>query len=72
MGDFIPQTPSLGPCPQTPSSLRAYRSFLSENSMRRYLDAQDAIRDFFFSPSFHVLSDLNGRKLLKRLDQEVL
>ena len=40
--------------------------------LRRYLDAQDAIRDFFFSPSFHVLSDLNGRKLLKRLDQEVL
>lgn len=38
----------------------------------RYLDAQDAIRDFFFSPRFHVLSDLNGRKLLKRLDQEVL
>ena len=40
--------------------------------LRRYLGAQDAIRDFFFSPSFHVLSDLNGRKLLKRLDQEVL
>ena len=38
----------------------------------RYLDAQDAIRDFFFSPSFHVLSDLNGPRLLKRLDQEVL
>lgn len=38
----------------------------------RYLDAQDAIRDFFFSPRFHVLSDLNGRKLLERLDQEVL
>ena len=37
MGDFIPQTPSLGPCPQTPSSLRAYRSFLSENSMKRGL-----------------------------------
>lgn len=40
--------------------------------LRRYLGAQDAIRDFFFSPSFHVLSDLNGRKLLERLDQEVL
>lgn len=38
----------------------------------RYLGAQDAIRDFFFSPSFHVLSDLDGRKLLERLDQEVL
>lgn len=38
----------------------------------RYLDAQDAIRDFFFSPSFHVLSDLDGPRLLKRLDQEVL
>ena len=33
MGDFIPQTPSLGTHPQTPSSLRAYRSFLSENSI---------------------------------------
>lgn len=40
--------------------------------LRRYLGAQDAIRDFFFSPSFHVLSDLDGRKLLERLDQEVL
>lgn len=40
--------------------------------LRRYLGAQDAIRDFFLSPSFHVLSDLNGRKLLERLDQEVL
>ena len=28
--------------------------------------------DFFFSPSFHVLSDLDGPRLLKRLDQEVL
>ena len=37
MGDFIPQTPSLGPCPQTPSSLRAYRSFLSENSINYIL-----------------------------------
>ena len=40
--------------------------------LRQYLDAQDAIRDFFFSPRFHVLSDLDGRKLLERLDQEVL
>ena len=40
--------------------------------LRRYLGAQDAIRDFFFSPRFHVLSDLDGRKLLERLDQEVL
>ena len=40
--------------------------------LRQYLDAQDAIRDFFFSPSFHVLSDLDGPRLLKRLDQEVL
>lgn len=40
--------------------------------LRQYLDAQDAIRDFFFSPSFHVLSDLDGRKLLERLDREVL
>lgn len=40
--------------------------------LERYLDAQDAIRDFFFSPSFHVLSDLDGPRLLKRLDQEVL
>ena len=38
----------------------------------RYLDAQDAIRDFFFSPSFHVLSDLDGRRLLEILEQEVL
>lgn len=38
----------------------------------RYLDAQDAIRDFFLSPSFHVLSDLDGPRLLKGLDQEVL
>ena len=38
----------------------------------RYLDAQDAIRDFFLSPSFHVLSDLDGRRLLEILDQEVL
>ena len=27
MGEFIPQTPSLGTHPQTPSSLRAYGSF---------------------------------------------
>ena len=40
--------------------------------LRRYLDAQEAIRDFFFSPSFHVLSNLDGHRLLKRLDQEVL
>ena len=33
LGDFIPQTPSLGTRPQTPSSLRAYGSFLSEKSM---------------------------------------
>ena len=36
MGDFIPQTPSLGTHPQTPSSLRAYRSFLSENSIKAF------------------------------------
>lgn len=27
MGDFIPQTPSLGTSPQTPSSLGAYSLF---------------------------------------------
>ena len=35
LGDFIPQTPSLGTRPQTPSSLRVYSSFLSEKSMRK-------------------------------------
>ena len=34
MGDFIPQTPSLGTSPQIPSSLRAYSSLLSEKSIR--------------------------------------
>ena len=34
LGDSILQTPSLGTSPQTPSSLRAYSSLLSENSIK--------------------------------------
>lgn len=43
-----------------------------EQRLMRYLGAQDILREFFFSPSFYVLSDLDGRRLLERLDQEVI
>ena len=39
MGDFIPQTPSLGTSPQTPSSLRADCSLLSEKDMKSMRDS---------------------------------
>ena len=63
MGDFIPQTPSLGTSPQTPSSLRAYSSPLSEKSIRTSeATANSALNKSTFVIRHHLLPAFVKRK----------